>query len=56
LERSPDSPAVEYRLGMSLLALGKTDEARKVFEELLDSPAHAERDLARAELARLDDS
>jgi len=56
LERNPDSPAIEYRLGMSLLALGEIGEARKVFEKLLDSPAPAERDLARAELARLDDS
>jgi tetratricopeptide (TPR) repeat protein len=56
LERYPNSPAIEYRLGMSLLALGETAEARRVFEKLLESPALEERDLARAELARLDDS
>jgi tetratricopeptide (TPR) repeat protein len=56
LEREPGLPAVQYRLGLSLSALGETEEARRVLGELLHGPEFPELEKARAELARLGDS
>jgi len=56
LEERPDSPSIEYRLGMALAAKGDTKEARAVLTRALERPAFPEADAARAELARLQDS
>jgi tetratricopeptide (TPR) repeat protein len=56
LDLDPNRTAAQMRLGMSLVALGETDEARSVFERILEGPPSPEIDLAREELARLGDS
>lgn len=56
LQREPNRPTTQYRLGLSLVASGDVRGAREVFERLLDGPAFPETEQTRAELARLDES
>ena len=56
LEISPDSPSIEYRLGVALSATGQTERAREVLTKALGSGAFPEADEARAALARIQDS
>jgi tetratricopeptide (TPR) repeat protein len=56
LEERPDSPSIEYRLGVALAATGDKERARAVLTKALESPPFPEAAAARAELARLQDS
>lgn len=56
LEARPDSPSIEYRLGVALAGMGDKEEARAILTKALEAPAFPEADAARAELAKLQDS
>jgi len=53
LETDANLPTVRYRLGLSLSKAGHTDEARGLFDALVDGPDFPEIEAARAELARI---
>jgi tetratricopeptide (TPR) repeat protein len=56
LEERPDSPSIEYRLGLALAAKGDREQARAVLTKALETPAFPEAEAARKELAKLQDS
>lgn len=55
LEKRPNSPSTQYRLGIVLAEQGKPERARQMLEAALEHP-FPEAELARAELARLQGS
>lgn len=56
LEGDANLPAVRYRLGLSLAAIGEVDEARRLLDEIVAGPEFPELEQARAELARIQGS
>ena len=56
LEARPDSPSIEYRLGVALAAKGEKEEARAVLTKALETRSFPEAEAARAELEKLRDS
>ncbi len=56
LEARPDSPSIEYRLGVALAAKGDREQARAILTKALAAPAFPEAEEARKELAKLQDS
>jgi len=56
LERNPNLPDVQLRLGISLVAMGEIQEGRSIFEKLVEGPEFPDFERARTELKRLNDS
>ena len=56
LEARPDSPSIEYRLGVALAATGDKEKARAVLTRALERPGFPEAEAARAQLASLQGS
>lgn len=54
LEASPEAASTRYRMGLSLEASGRSDEALAEFRKALESGAFPESDQARAQVARLE--
>ncbi len=56
LEERPNSPSIEYRLGVALAAKGEKEEARAILTKALETQSFPEAEAARAELEKLQDS
>jgi len=56
LEHRPDSPSIEFRLGLALSASGESAAAREMFQKVLSTPNFPEAEAAKAELAKLESS
>ncbi len=56
LEHRPDSPSIEFRLGLALSASGEKEAAREMFQKALGTPDFPEAEAAQAELSNLESS
>lgn len=56
LEHRPDSPSIEFRLGLALSASGDKKAAKEMFEKALRTPNFPEAKAAQSELAKLENS
>ena len=56
LEQRPDSPSIEFRLGLALSASGEKKAAREMFQKALRTPDFPEAEAAKAELSNLESS
>jgi tetratricopeptide (TPR) repeat protein len=56
LEHRPDSPSIEFRLGLALSANGEKEAAREMFQKALRTPDFPEAEAAKAELSNLESS
>jgi tetratricopeptide (TPR) repeat protein len=56
LEARPDSPSIEFRLGLALAASGDKEAAKEILKKALRTPSFPEAKAAQAELAKLEKS
>jgi tetratricopeptide (TPR) repeat protein len=56
LQKRPNWPSTQYRLGLVFASLGRSDQAQEILKAALREPIFPEADMARAELARLQGS